>query len=123
MATNKLLDNKLRSQYMEKCKKFLADNGEEILITGSNEICMPCVDADGNDKFIVLTFKVPTGSRDGELYDGYAIAEDYELKVKANEEKAKEKAQAKARKIAKDKAEREARAKLKAEKQTRNKRE
>ena len=34
--------------------------------------------------------KIPTGANKGtEPYDGYAMAEDYELKVKAKEEKAK----------------------------------
>lgn len=118
MATSKKsLNEKLRNKYLTAVSDFLKEKGEEILITGSNEICLPCVDEDGNDEFIVITFKVPTGSRDGDLYDGYSVAEDFKMKQTAKAEKAKESAEKKAAKIAKDKANREARAKAKAEHQ------
>lgn len=119
MATSKKsLNEKLRAKYMELVKCYLADEyDEEILVTGSNEFCIPCVDDEGNDEFLVVTFKVPTGSRDGDAYDGYAMAEDYRMKCEAKAEKAKESAKKKAEKIARDKANREARAKAKAEHQ------
>lgn len=119
MATSKKsLNEKLRAKYMELVKCYLADEyDEEILVTGSNEFCIPCVDDEGNDEFLVITFKVPTGSRDGDAYDGYAMAEDYRMKCEAKAEKAKESAKKKAEKIARDKANREARAKAKAEHQ------
>lgn len=118
MATSKKsLNEKLRNKYLTAVSDFLKEKGEEILITGSNEICLPCVDEDGNDEFLVITFKVPTGSRDGDLYDGYSVAEDFKMKQTAKAEKAKESAEKKAAKIAKDKANREARAKAKAEHQ------
>lgn len=118
MATSKKsLNEKLRNSYLTLVSDFLKEKGEEILATGSNEICLPCVDSEGNDEFVVITFKVPTGSRDGDPYDGYSIAEDYAMKCEAKAEKAKETARKKAEKIAKDKADREARAKAKAEHQ------
>lgn len=116
MATSKKsLNEKLRNSYLTLISDYLKDKGEEILVTGSNEICLPCVDAEGNDEFLVITFKVPTGSRDGDPYDGYSIAEDYAMKQTAKAEKAKESAAKKAAKIAKDKADREAKAKARAE--------
>lgn len=83
---------KLRSRYMRDVRTLLEDLKEEVLVTGSNEFAIPCVDEDGNDQFIVITFKIPKGSRDGEAYDGYAMAEDYKMrqKAKAEKEKAKE---------------------------------
>ncbi len=119
MATSKKsLNEKLRAKYMELVKCYLADEyDEEILVTGSNEFCIPCVDDEGNDEFLVVTFKVPTGSRDGDAYDGYAMAEDYRMKCEAKAEKAKESAKKKAEKIARDKENREAKAKAKAEHQ------
>lgn len=115
MATSKKnLHDALRAQYIERVSKFLADDGEEILITGSNEIALPCVDSDGNDEFIVITFKIPTGSRDGDAYDGYSMAEDYRMKCEAKAEKAKAAEKEKAEKIAKDKKKREEKAKAKA---------
>ncbi len=118
MATSKKsLNEKLRARYMQIVCEALGDRDEEILRTGSNEFAIPCVDDEGNDEFMVITFKVPTGSRDGDAYDGYALAEEYEMKCKEKMEKAKESAKKKAEKIARDKANREARAKAKAEHQ------
>ena len=81
--------------------------GEDVLRVGSNEIAIPCLDEENNEKYIVLTVKVPTGSRDGDAYDGYSMAEDWEIKCKNKEETAKKKAEAKAKKIEKDKKMRE----------------
>ena len=90
-----------------------ADN--EILRTGSQELCVPIVGEEAEEGYLVITFKVPTGSRDGEAYDGYAMAEDYALKQKRKEEKARVAAEEKAKKIARDAAAREAKKKAKGE--------
>lgn len=116
-SSKKSLNEKLRNSYLTLISDYLKEKGEEILVTGSNEICLPCVDSEGNDEFVVVTVKVPTGSRDGDPYDGYSLAEDYAMRQKAKAEKAKESAAKKAEKIAKDKAAREAKAKAKAEHQ------
>lgn len=116
MATSKKsLRDSLRTKYMALVSDFLSAQGEEILVTGTNEFALPCVDADGNDEFLVLTFKIPTGSRDGDPYDGYSMAQDFAMKTAEKAEKAKAAAEAKAKKVAKDKTTREAKAKAKAE--------
>lgn len=114
-TSKKVLHEALRAKYMARIKAFLEADGEEVLRTASNEFSVPCVDAEGNDEFIVLTVKVPTGSRDGDPYDGYALADEYVAKVADKAEKAKVAAEKKAIKIAKDTAEREAKARAKAE--------
>lgn len=113
-VSKKSLHEALRTSYMEKVYAALLDAGEEILRTASNEFAIPCVDSEGNDEFIVLTFKVPTGSRDGDPYDGYAVAEEYAMKAADKAVKAKEQAAKKAAKIAKDEANRKAKAEAKA---------
>lgn len=116
MATSKkALHEELRARYMANVEAVLTNMGEELLQTASNEYAIPCVDKEGNDEFIVITFKVPTGSRDGDAYDGYALADEYQIKCLEKQAKAKATAQKKAEKIARDKANREARAKAKAE--------
>ena len=102
MATNKALNEQLRNKYLTIIQEMLTNNGEEALVTNSNEICIPTLDAESNEKFVVFTIKIPTGSRDGDEYDGYAMAEDYAMKREAKAEKAKAAAEAKAKKIAKD---------------------
>ena len=97
MATSKRnLNDKIRADYMARVRDALTQAGDEILVTGSNEFAIPCVNAEGDDEFIVITFKVPTGSRDGDPYDGYAVAQEYSMKLAEKAEKAKEAAAKKA---------------------------
>jgi hypothetical protein len=105
MASNiKQLCDDLRTQWFDTFKNFLEGQGEEVLQTASNELAIPVVDAEGGEHFIVVTVKVPTGSRDGDAYDGYAVAEDYAMKCAERKAKAEEKARKEAeRKAKKDK--------------------
>ena len=90
MATsNKKLNDELRNRYLEVLKTFFDESGEEVLITGTNEICLPCVDSEQNDKFIQIVVKVPTGSRDGDAFDGYSLAEDFKIKQDLKAQKKK----------------------------------
>lgn len=117
MATKKILHDTLRARYMEIVRAALAANGEEVLTTGTNEFALPCVDAEGNDEYLVLTFKVPTGSRDGEPYDGHAAARDFALHCEEKAAKAAKAAEAKARKMERDAKARAAKAAAKAERE------
>ena len=115
--TKKQLHEEIRQDFMQRViHQFVENEGEEVLRVKSNEIAIPTLDSEGNEEFIVITFKVPTGSRDeGEAYDGYGVAQQYAEHCAEQEEKAIAEAEKKARKIAKDKAQREAKAKAKAE--------
>lgn len=117
MATKKQLHEELRNKYLSMIAELLSNAEEEVLSTGSNEIAIPTLDSEGNDEYVVITVKVPTGSRDGDAYDGYAMAEEYRIRL-ANAKEREEKAKAeKERKIARDKAMREQKAKAKAERE------
>lgn len=107
--TRKQLDDEIKVRFLEGVSEHLENVGEEVLRVGSNELALPVVDADGNERWLVLTFKVPTGSRDGDAYDGYSMAEDYQMKLVEKAAKAEEKT----KKAEKDKAKREAAAKAK----------
>ena len=105
---------------MEVVKGALEAKDEEVLRTGSNEYAIPCVDNEGNDQFMVITFKIAVGSKDrdtGELepYDGYAEATNYEFHVKEAEKKARVAAEKKKAKMEADRKAREAKARAKAD--------
>ena len=104
MAVSRKVERELiRSQFLEMVSEFLATKGEEVLRVKSNEVAIPVVGCEDNEDFLVITFKVPTGANKGtEPYDGYAMAEDYELHLKAKAEKAKANAEKKAKKMARD---------------------
>lgn len=115
--TKKQLHEGIRQDFMYRViHQFVECEGEEVLRVKSNEIAIPCLDEEGNEEWCVITFKVPTGSReDGEAYDGYGMAEQYAESVADKAAKAKANAEKKAKKVARDQAQREQRAKAKAE--------
>ena len=98
----------LREDYLQKIIDTFLNLDEDVLRVKSNEIAIPVVGCEGNEDFIVVTVKVPTGANKGlEPYDGYEMAQDYEMKLAEKDRKAKENAEKKAKKIAKDKEIRE----------------
>jgi type III secretory pathway component EscV len=112
--SKKQLHEELRAKFLQQYVEFMREQGEEVLIVASNEICIPCVDSEDNDEYMLVRFKVPLGSKD-EVYDGYEMAREYSAKCEEKAEKERIAKEKKERKIAKDKADREAKAKAKAE--------
>ena len=104
MAVSRKIERELiRTDFLEKVSQFLYEAGEEVLRVKSNEIAIPVVGCEGNEDFIVINFKVPTGANKGtEPYDGYAVAEDYVHNLAEKERKAKERKAEKERKIKRD---------------------
>lgn len=104
MAVSRKVERELvRSAYLALVSEFLSTQGEQVLRVKSNEIAIPVVGCEGNEDFLVITLKVPTGANKGmEPYDGFAMAEDYALSLKAKAEKAEATAKAKAKKVARD---------------------
>ena len=98
----------LRNEYLEAIILNFLEKDEQVLRVKSNEIAIPVVGCEGNEDFIVITVKVPTGANKGtEPYDGYELAEDYEMKIAEKERKKIEAEKKKAKKIRKDKEIRE----------------
>ena len=106
--TRKQLDEEIKVRFLEGVTEHLSNVGEEVLRVGSNEIALPVVDSEGEERWLVLTFKVPTGSREGDAYDGYSMTEDYQMKLAEKAEKAKAKEAESAKNKAKAKAKAEA---------------
>ena len=104
MAISRKAERELiRTQFLEKVAQFLYESGEEVLRVKSNEVAIPVVGCEGNEDFLVVTFKVPTGANKGtEPYDGYALAEDYVHNLAEKERKAAERKAEKERKIKRD---------------------
>lgn len=109
MAVSRKVEREiLRNEYLQKIIENFSQNDEEVLRVKSNEIAIPVVGCEGNEDFIVVTVKVPTGANKGtEPYDGYEMAQDYEMKLSEKEQKKIEAEKKKAEKIRKDKEIRE----------------
>lgn len=104
MALSRKVEREIiRKVYLEKVSKFLANAGEEVLLVKSNEIAIPVVGCEGNEDYLVITFKVPTGANKGtEPYNGHELAIDYLHNLAEKEEKAKARAEEKERKKKRD---------------------
>lgn len=109
MAVSRKVEREiLRNEYLEAIILNFLEKDEQVLRVKSNEIAIPVVGCEGNEDFIVITVKVPTGANKGtEPYDGYELAEDYEMKIAEKERKKIESEKKKAEKIRKDKEIRE----------------
>lgn len=105
------LETALRNDFLTFIRDMVKEHYEtDVLPVSASELAIPCLDAEDNEKFVLIKVSIPRGTRDGkggyDPYDGYAVAEDYALTIK---EKAEQKADAEARKqakIAKDEAKR-----------------
>lgn len=118
-SSNTVLNDQLRAEYLKRVMEFFTESGEDTMVIGSNEMCFPVVDSEGNDKWIQVVVKVP--GKAFEEDDGYSRAEAYRIKCENDRIKAEEKAKAKAEKIAKDEADRKAKAEAKAKRDSENK--
>ena len=109
--------DKIRTHVMDCVKVLFEGMQYDVLRTGSQELCVPIVGEEGEEGYLVVTFKVPKGSRDGDAYDGYAMAEEYKMKCEAKAQKAEESAKKKAEKIERDKKMRAQKAEAKAKRE------
>ena len=106
--------DKVRESIMEKVKELFDKMDYDVLRTGSQELCLPIIGEDNEEGYLVTTCKVPKGSRDGDIYDGYVMAEDYKMRCEAKAEKKKEADKRKAAKIKRDEEMRRQKAEAKA---------
>ena len=101
--TNAQLSTALRNQYLNFVTEQVQTNFDtDVLAVSASELAIPCLDAEGNERWVLIKVSIPRGTRNGEggyePYDGYALAEDYAATLV---EKAAKKADAEAKKQAK----------------------
>lgn len=110
--TKAQLETLLRNDFLDFVGTAIENDREaDVLRVSASELAIPCLDAEGNEKWVIVKISIPRGTRNGEggydPYDGYAAAEDYQIE---QGEKAEKKAAAEAKKqakIAKDQKARE----------------
>ena len=118
MKKIKVIRDTARERYVGIVDALLRESGEDVMRVKSNELTFP-IESEGEEMFVVVTVKIPTGSRDGDMYDGYSMAEDYQMKLKEKKEKEELKKVAKAKKIAADEKRREKLKEMKKEREER----
>ena len=101
--TKAQLETALRNKFLSFVSDTISQEMEtDVMPVSASELAIPCLDEEGNEKFVLIKVSIPRGTRNGQggydPYDGYAAAEDYALDC---EEKAQKKADAEAKKQAK----------------------
>lgn len=94
------LETAIRNEYLAFLTTAISEHFDaDVLDVSASELTVPVVDAEGNEKFVLIKVSIPRGERIGGgylPYDGYAAHEEWEL-VKADkadkEAKRKEKAE------------------------------
>ena len=102
--TKAQLETALRNTYLSFISQTISQEMEtDVLPVSASELAVPCLDDEGNEKFVLIKVSIPRGTRNGsggyDPYDGYAVAEDYAEDCK---EKAQKKADAEANKNLKE---------------------
>lgn len=102
-VSRKQLREEIKMEFLSSIIDFFESKEEEVIRIKSNEIAIPVVDKEGNEDFVKIVVSIPTGSNKGtEPFDAYSLAEEYQLKLKDKELKAKENAEKKQKKIEQD---------------------
>lgn len=101
--TKAQLETALRNKFLSFVSDTISQEMEtDVLVVSASELAVPCLDEEGNEKFVLIKVSIPRGTRNGQggydPYDGYAAAEDYAIDL---EEKAAKKEAAEAKKQAK----------------------
>ena len=114
--TKAQLETAIRNDFLNAISTFLSEDREtDVLPVSASELAIPCLDAEGNEKWVLVKVSIPRGTRNGEggyePYDGYTAAEDYQIE---QADKAEKKAKAEEKKQAKIAADEKKRAEKKA---------
>ena len=105
--TRKQEQDKRRSEFLKKLIAFIESEGDEAIQIKKNEVAFPIVFDNGDEAFMKIAVSIPSGSRDGDIFDAYSLAEEYVINEKKKKEIAERKAEEKQKKIARDEKQRE----------------
>lgn len=109
------LETAIRNEFLDSIMKYISESREtDVLPVSASELAVPCLDAEGNEKWVLIKVSIPRGTRNGngyDPYDGYAAAEDYQFELA---DKAEKKALAEEKKQKKIEADEKKRAEKKA---------
>lgn len=104
--TRKQEQDKIRTDFLQDLIAFIDGRGDEPLQIKKNEVAFPIVFENGDEAFMKIAISIPTGSRDGDIFDAYSLKEEFLINEKRKAETAKKKAEEKAKKIARDEKQR-----------------
>lgn len=96
----------VKAEMMERFKELFEKEGETVLQIKSGTYSIPWARGD-DEGYLNVTFSIPKGSRDGELFDGYEEAENYKIESEVKARAKAEREEKKKKKMEKDRLARE----------------
>ena len=90
MATNqKAITDSLRAEWTATFKAFVDNNfNTDVCQTAAGTFMFPVVDAAGEDRWVKVSVIIPKDANEEDGTDGYSLAQEYNLKLQAAEERA-----------------------------------
>ena len=86
--TKRQITDNMREKYIDIISSLLSSNGEQVLRVNKNAISCPIVFENGDEGFMKIVISFPRGSRlEGDEYNAFAEAEDYDIRCKEKAEK------------------------------------
>lgn len=80
MKSQSTLEKELRDSFLDLVLPLVKENYDDVMWVGENELTMPVLDSEGNEKYLNIIIKTPRGKRvEGTYYpyDGYEAAAIY----------------------------------------------
>lgn len=105
--TRKQENENKRTEILKKIWTLIESEGDEVIQIKKNEIAFPFVYDNGDESFVKIAVSIPSGSRDGDIFDAYSLGEEFKINEKKKAEIAERKAEEKKKKIARDEKQRE----------------
>lgn len=104
MADNqKKITDSLRANWTATLKAFIENNCDtDVCQTAAGTFMFPTVDETGEDRWVKISVIIPKDASEENGTDGYSLAKEYDLKVRAAEERARKAAEKAAKAKAKE---------------------
>ena len=101
MAQKNITD-KLRADFTADLMEFLAQKYDtDVCQTAAGTLMIPCVDSEGEGRWVKFSVIIPKAADESEGNDGYSLVADYKLKLETKAAKKAENERISAEKAAK----------------------
>ena len=92
--TQKNVTDALRAQFTKDLAEFLAAKYDcDVCKVATGSLMIPAVDAAGEDRWVKFSVIIPKDADEANGTDGYSLAQEYDLKVEAAQERARKAAE------------------------------
>lgn len=89
----------MRNSFIKELMDFIESQGNEAIRIKNNEVAFPIVYENGDEAFMKIAVSIPSGSRDGDIFDAYSLAEEYVITRKRKKKSQRKKTRKSKRKL------------------------